>query len=82
MAKAPKPNGCHNCRFIDKSEGSKRDGPWSCTYVVQLPPLPLALQQSIRMETQISRWTRGQGMWKDDGEGCPVWAAVEMEQTT
>lgn len=71
MAKAPKPNGCRNCRWIDKTGGG-RSGPWECTYPVVLPPLPDAITSSGAHEALLR--TRTQGMWVEDGTTCPTWA--------
>jgi len=77
MAKAPKPDGCHNCRYVDKT-GHPR-GPWKCTYEVVLPPLPgSALRTNL---VNAANAHQNMGMWPGDGHGCPVRAALEKEET-
>lgn len=76
MAKAPKPSGCHDCKFIDKT--GHRRGPWRCSYTVVLPPLPASAVGKTNLEGAANAHQH-MGMWPDDGIGCPVWAAVEKE---
>lgn len=63
--------GCKTCRFVDKTTGTKRDGPWRCRFVIELPALPTALVRVTADDLNSDRWR--DGMWKDSGAECPVW---------
>lgn len=68
-----KPNGCRNCHWADKSDGSeRRRGPWRCAW----PAPDLALPDAVTGSTSYHPIGQSRrSVWAGDGETCPTWTA-------